>query len=258
MSAKEGNIQLQSQILELKEQVTAFNLTSENADAIAGYKAILPQLSQLPELLETNIKESLIIRHADLKGPLLNKLTDIEKAYFEATEQRFVSFIDHWEREGFNARQGSSLEDFKEAVSTLNGSIKQTNAEIWADWTDSLRAKFAVEEYLLDAQRGIDSVEQRRDEFKRKRDVFEEKSTRIPDDMAMIGDIRNLVKALVALLDQMDHDVPEEVKQFFDSISGHRGAAPISMLTPEVFEYLRENKALDNFVVQRPGHRRGY
>jgi len=258
VSAQEGNIQLQSQILDLKEQITAFNLTSENAEAIAGYKAILPQLSQLPELLKTNIKESLIMRHADLKGPLLNELTDIEKAYFEATEQRLVSFIDHWEKEGYNARQGSSLENFKDAVNALNGSIKQTNAEVWAEWTDSLRARFAVEEYLLDAQRGIDTVEQRRDEFKSKRAEFEEKSKRIPDDMVMIEDIRSLVKTLVGLWDQMDHDVPEEVKQFFDSISGYSGAAPISLLTPEVFEYLRENKALDNFVVQRPGHRRGH
>ena len=198
------------------------------------------------------------MRHADLKGHLLNELTDTEKAYFADAEQRLVSFIDHWEKEGYNARQGSSLENFKHAVNTLNRSIKQTNTEVWAEWTDRLRAKFAVEEYLLDAQRGIDTVEHRRDEFKLKRAEFEEKSKRIPDDMVMIQDIRNLVNTLVGLLDQMDHDVPEEVKQFFDSISGYSGAAPISMLTPEVFEYLRENKALDNFVVQRPGHRRGY
>jgi hypothetical protein len=258
VTVQDGNIQLQSQILELEEQIKAFNLTSENADAIAGYRAILPQLSHLPELLEANITEALIMRHADLKGPLLNELTDTEKAYFETTEQRFVSFVDHWEKEGYNARQGSSLENFKDAVNALIGSIKQTNVEIWAEWTDSLRANFAVEEYLLDAQRGIDTVEQRRDEFKSKRSVFYEKSKRIPDDMVMIEDIRSLAKSLVGLLDQMDHDVPEDVKQFFDSISGPYGAAPISLLTPEVFEYLRENKALDNFVVQRPGHRRGY
>lgn len=258
MRAQEETTKLQSEVLELKDQLEAFKLTSENADAIKGYQEILEQLTDLPHELESNVQKALIVRHANLKGPLSNKLTETELEHFNTTTKSLKLFIEHWEEEDYNARQEDFLENFGIAVKSLTKNMKETNWGLWANWTNGLRSSFAVEEYLLDAQRGLDAVEERRNEFKIKRDIFEEKSKRIPDDITAIVEIRGLVESLKELMSQMDHELPDEVKKFFESMSGIGGGAPISLLTPSVIEYLRENKALDNFVVQRPGNRRGY
>ena len=258
MRAQEETTKLQSEILELKSQLEAFKLTSENANAIKGYQEILKQLTDLPSELKSNVQKALIVRHANLKSRLSNKLTETELEHFDTTTKSLKLFIKHWEAEDYNARQGDFLENLGIAVKSLTNNMKETNWGLWANWTDELRASFAVEEYLLDAQQGLDAVEERRKEFKSKRDIFEEKSKSIPDDIAAIEEIRGLVEFLKGLMSQMNHEIPEEVKQFFASMSGFGGGAPISLLTPSVIEYLRANKALDNFVVQRPGSRRGY
>ena len=258
MNTKTGNTQLQSEIVTLKDEVEAFNVTSENADAIYEYQQISELLSQLPSDLKASVNKAHIVRHPDFKSPLTNKLNEEEKIQFHAAKIALNTFIDHWDTQDYNARQGNSLGDFQSTFKKLTLSIKEQNSHLWTEWVDENRSRFFIEENLLDAQRGLDDVENRRNKFKAKRESFEEKVKLIPYDIAAIKDLRGLVENLIELLNQMNHDVPEEVKIFFDKVSGFGDGALISLLTPEVYEYLRVNGALDNFVVRRVGSRRGY
>jgi chromosome segregation ATPase len=258
VSDQDTKTRLQSEVLQLREQVDAFSETSDNAEAINEYSALLGQLATLSDDLKVQVTEIRVARHVDLGGSLRNSLSESEKINFDSSEEALKKFLQHWEQQGYNARQGNWLQNLENAFKALTRNIKDTNRVSWANWIGDLRTSFAVEDYLLDAQQGLDAVEHRRDKFKTDRETFDEKAKKIPDNITAINDLSDIAKNLAALLNQMDHNVPEEVRQFFNYVSTASEGAPITLLTPEVIEYLSDNNALGNFVVKRPGQRRGY
>ena len=256
MSDNESISTLQLEVSQLNGQVEPFNQTSDNATAMENYQAIISQIGQLPDSLDKHAKMALLVRDPNVKGDL--SLSESEKEFFKKCEKACENFIKRWNKEDYNANQGNDLEKFSTALKSLAEGIKSTNENLWTQWIGDLRASFQVEDYLLEAQKGLDEVERRREEFVKNSQAFDERTKYIPNDKNGITEIQSLVEKLRILSSQMDHDVPEVVRKFLEYAGDINKGAPIKLLTPEVIDYLEKKDALQNFVVKRSGHRRGY
>jgi hypothetical protein len=256
MIDEDGMSVLQSEISGLKSQLDAFNQTSDNAAAIANYQAIIERIGQLPDNLDDHFKRTLLLRHPDLKGDL--SLTESEQALFETCAESLKQFDNHWTENDYNARQGNTLEDLSISLEDFSVAIKNTNQSLWHQWTEELRVSFDVEDYLLEAQKGLDIVERRRTAFENTRKRFDGMTKNMPSDDKDIAAVRSLAEDLRNLSSQMEHDIPDAVRVFFEHAADINNGASINLLTPEVIDYLTEKDALENFVVKRSGYRRGY
>ena len=96
---------------------------------------------------------------------------------------------------------------------------------------EGLRASFQVEDYLLEAQKGLDEVERRRNEFVKNSQAFDERTKYIPNDKNGITEIQSLAEKLRILSSQIDHDVPEGVRKFLEYAGDINKGAPIGLLT---------------------------
>jgi len=247
---------LQSEISGLKRQLDAFNQTSDNAAAIDNYQAIIDRIGQLPDKLDDHFKRALLLRHPDLKGDL--SLTESEQALFETCAESLKKFDNHWNESDYNARQGNTLEDLSISLEDFTVAIKNTNQSLWHQWTEELRVSFDVEDYLLEAQKGLDIVERRRRTFEDTRKRFDGMIKNMPSNDEDIAAVGSLAEDLRNLSSQMEHDIPDAVRVFFERAADINNGASIDLLTPEVIDYLAEKDALANFVVKRSGYRRAY
>jgi hypothetical protein len=87
---------------------------------------------------------------------------------------------------------------------------------------------------------------------------FDGMTKNMPSDDKDIAAVRSLAEDLRNLSSQMEHDIPDAVRVFFEHAADINNGASINLLTPEVIDYLTEKDALENFVVKRSGYRRGY
>lgn len=256
MTNQDGMSVLQSEISGLKRELDAFNQTSDNAAAIDNYQAIIDRIGQLPDKLDDHFKRALLLRQPALKGDL--SLTESEQPLFETCVESLKQFANHWNENDYNALQGNTQEDLSISLEGFTVAIENTNQSLWHQWTEELRVSFDVEDYLLEAQKGLDIVERRRTDFENTRKRFDGMIKNMPIDDKYIAEVGSLAENLRKLSSQMEHDIPDTVRVFFERAADSNNGASIDLLTPEVIDYLTEKDALANFVVKRSGYRRGY
>lgn len=71
---------------------------------------------------------------------------------------------------------------------------------------------------------------------------------RTADDVLQL---RQVVKGCRDELQKIEHDVPEEVKAFFRAV--YANVATLSLLTPGVLDWLRENRQLEQYAIRSVG-----
>ncbi|MDC1351459.1 hypothetical protein N8265_06005 [Oceanospirillaceae bacterium] len=253
MSDNSPQTRLEIEISNLRKHIDIFGKSSEIVSAKSGYKTILLKLKGHDVKLRETIKQAKIARHPDLKGEIVHKLNDLEYESFKKSRSAFETFQKYWNEHDYKTTQGDELNDLVLNFNALANQISKTNTKLWGDWLHSLQETFDVEEYRLNAQRGIASVEDRRDRFKRERENFRVLVSKIPESMSDITKIKDVAEVLSGLLGLMDHNEPEDVKAFFDALDNPPYGAVIGLLTPGVIRYLEDQGGLGEYLVRRRG-----
>jgi hypothetical protein len=70
----------------------------------------------------------------------------------------------------------------------------------------------------------------------------------LPADPTVVERARSLAAELVRIAGRFDFDVKPEVKAFLEAVQA--GGAPLSLLTPEVLEWLRTGDAMDSYRIR--------
>jgi len=78
---------------------------------------------------------------------------------------------------------------------------------------------------------------------------FNQHRNRIPSTVEALRELHTYSKDLADIEFVENDDVPQSVRAFFSATSTATGAS-LDLLTPEVFEWLRTNKMLANYVVR--------
>jgi len=243
--------QLETEISTLRKQIDIYGKSSEIVLAKSGYETILSKLKGHDVKLQQTTKQAKIARHSDLNGEIVNKLNNSEHESFERSRSVLETFQKYWDESDYKVTQGDELNNLVLNFDALAMQISTTNTKLWSDWLHSLQEKFTIEEYLLKDQRGIASVEERRDRFKEEQENFNILVSKIPVDVSDIKKIKDVSEVLTGLKGQMDLKVPEDVKEFFDALGKPPFGALISLLTPEVISYLEDQGGLGEYLVKR-------
>ena len=161
-------------------------------------------------------------------------------------------FIVAWGKQKSNVLQTNIVDDNYIAFEELGKEYSLKIKDYWVGWVEKLEVSFKVEDCMLETQRDIPTLSDTYDRYIDLRKKFKDKTKEIPDDVFTVQNIENIALELKILREQMEFDIPADVAEFFKHIqSSTKSQAPLSLLTPSVLEWLKEENLLGGFTIHR-------
>lgn len=167
-------------------------------------------------------------------------------------------FAARWGKEGYEARQGDDLALTTDILEAFVRAGSGEEDKCWQDWLDSLERLVALEDVRLRSQKNIPGMEKIHDDFVQTRTKFRELVAEFPEDSNDIERLQQISVTMQELRNKMRFDLPEEVATFFKELDSVSRRVSLAKMTAEVFEWLRSNDLLDDYVVSPRGTVRGY
>lgn len=148
--------------------------------------------------------------------------------------------------------QNDSLTNCVSQLGALHKDLSKELKDTWDAWLEELHQQVHVDDKTLNFQKNANKFDDIASDYERQRQDFENLTQSQPVYGEKIHQIRALAEKLYSLRSMMKTDWPDVVQAFFNRINGPQSLRPtLSTLTPEVLEWLRDEKMLDEFVITR-------
>ncbi len=247
---------LLEQIKDLESQFNALVSGSESREAIDDYVNILQKINPVvADFTEKVNQRSVLMELPDDNSPEGFSLSEQEKML----NIRVCSdiFDENFKEKDHKVSHGDDLSNLCNSIEGIIVIVSSKNKLGWSSWIQSLASSIDISESLLAEQENIPHLLKICEQYRQKMTSFNVLIVRIPTEVTTILEISKLADELKELIEKMDFKLPEEVKEFFKSIHSviDRNEAPLSMLSNEVLQWLRDSGELDRFVVKRRGIR---
>lgn len=236
-------------------------------DTVAGHYGRLkyqyPALQRLPSELKVNWKED---QRNELKNAAnsvnnllsqwsrwLNNQTQLAvAANTQASNEPLDETLTTQEPTAYDIIQNDSLTNCVSQALSLHRTLSDQLKNAWEEWQQILYQQIQVDSKTLDAQQKLEKLKEIADEYLSLRDKFDTLIQPLPENGESVTKIRAMAEQLNTLRGMMKTDWPEAVQHFLDRINGPQRSKPtLSALTTEVFEWLRDEDMLEEFVITR-------
>lgn len=244
---------LSQQIQELQTQLELSNQSKASKQIINEYTEIYKHLEPGYIGLNKSIKRF----NALEEMPEMPKISVAVQTLATATRTAFNGFYARWSITPQEARQGNELAIIENSLESLANTFNGELKNYWDAWIRELQNNAILEEVLLDSQTLIPGKEAIYSEYIIKKNLFNGKSEKLPDEGSVVGDIKLLTERMIELIGQMEFNLPNDVKIFFKHLrsSQYGGKAPLRLLTKSVLDWLEVNKMSDKFFVEQMNRR---
>lgn len=236
-------------------------------DTVAGHYSRLkyqyPALQSLPSELRVNWRED---QRNELKNAAnsvnnllsqwsrwLNNQTQVAAAAnTQASDEPLDETLTMQEPTAYDIIQNDSLTNCVSQALSLHRTMSDQLKNAWEEWQQILYQQIQVDSKTLDAQQKLEKLKEIADEYLILRDKFDTLIQPLPENGESVTKIRTMAERLNTLRGMMKTDWPEAVQNFLDRINGpQRNKPTLSALTTEVFEWLRDEDMLEDFVITR-------
>ncbi|MEN4511290.1 hypothetical protein V7S82_01320 [Enterobacter hormaechei subsp. steigerwaltii] len=234
-------------------------------DTVAGHYCRLkyqyPALQLLPPELRVSWRED---QRNELKNVVngvnnllsqwrrwLNNQTQVA-ADTQASDEPLDGVVATQEPTAYDIIQNDSLTNCVSQAISLHRTLSDQLKNAWEEWQQILHQQIQVDSKTLDAQQKLEKLKEIADEYLSLRDKFDTLIQPLPENGESVTKIRAMAEHLNTLRGMMKTDWPEAVQNFLDRINGpQRNKPTLSALTTEVFEWLRDEDMLEDFVITR-------
>jgi hypothetical protein len=236
-------------------------------DTVAGHYGRLkyqyPALQSLPPDLRVNWRED---QRNELKNAAnsvnnllsqwsrwLNNQTQVAAAAnTQASDEPLDETLTMQEPTAYDIIQNDSLTNYVSQALSLHRTLSDQLKNAWEEWQQILYQQIQVDSKTLDAQQKLEKLKEIADEYLSLRDKFDTLIQPLPENGESVTKIRAMAEQLNTLRGMMKTDWPVAVQNFLDRINGpQRNKPTLSALTTEVFEWLRDEDMLEDFVITR-------
>lgn len=236
-------------------------------DTVAGHYGRLkhqyPALQRLPSELRVCWRED---QRNELKNAAnsvnnllsqwsrwLNSQTQVAAvANTQASDEPLDETLTTQEPTAYDIIQNDSLTNCVSQALSLHRTLSDQLKNAWEEWQQILYQQIQVDSKTLDAQQKLEKLKEIADEYLSLRDKFDTLIQPLPENGESVTKIRTMAEHLNTLRGMMKTDWPEAVQNFLDRINGpQRNKPTLSALTTEVFEWLRDEDMLEDFVITR-------
>lgn len=250
-------IPLMQQIDEVNLQLDLLVDGDENRIAIDAYENLFKKFVPVIKKLEDNCAKRTLIKGIppdDLE--LHEQFFDLLKGNLDITivALNALNILEEkWTKDDHKVIQDDSFDNSIQSINTLTKALADTNKLIWDAWCSQLLDSFNITDAELSSIEHIDKYNVIFTTFKNGRTSFKEKTLNLPTKAYQIDELQSLANQLQLLIKDIDFDIPEEVKVFFDHINNPicGNKAPLKLLTPEVLKWIESNNESAHFSIGR-------
>lgn len=152
-----------------------------------------------------------------------------------------------------------SVSDEKNTLYSLTEALKQTaklysdtHQQVWRDWSEEKISLAQVDEFILEQQKKVHGSAELHERYVRTKKDFDEQVEVFNFDSVSLLRIQQLAQKCAELKGEMNtENLPEGVKKLFDELNCIGGVALVSMLTPDVMQWLADNNKLNSLVIKQ-------
>ena len=245
---------LAERVAEMDQEVERGRSNHEHKVALDAYA----------EILNTSEPALDVIRTARRQQTVLKSQLTVEEDPVSAQEQlerrqTALACLNEletaWRESDYKVKQSGEFARFTTAVKNYGRSLEQHNKKMFRSWVEETDAQVSVPEAILDLQRKVPELSDLADKYERAYNRFKDRSQSPPASAREAQELLVACEAIKASTDGMVLDLPEPVKQFFDSLKSASAAdgAPLKLLNDIVLKWLDENGQTENYVIRRKG-----
>lgn len=234
-------------------------------DTVAGHygrlKCQYPALQLLPSELRVSWREDQRNELKNVVNGVNNLLSQWSRwlnnqtraaADTQASDEPLDGVVATQEPTAYDIIQNDSLTNCVTLALGLHRTLSDQLKNAWEEWQQILYQQIQVDSKTLDAQQKLEKLKEIADEYLSLRDKFDTLIQPLPENGESVTKIRAMAEHLNTLRGMMKTDWPEAVQNFLDRINGpQRNKPTLSALTTEVFEWLRDEDMLEDFVITR-------
>ncbi|GAL28904.1 hypothetical protein JCM19239_2145 [Vibrio variabilis] len=246
---------IKEHISKLGRQIELRKAAKQFESKIADNSTILKRLDKVNgELQEQTKRTQLLMRLDRFEGKSLEIAQDVEQSASNAKNylERYRTL---WNEKNYLALQDNCLKDTEEQISKYTDQLKAITKESFEQWCSEQIAKFEVGDVILEQQKTFPDKVKIHDDYVSEQRAFNNLVNSFAWTESELHLLFQKAGQLADLYDQMNHEaLPEEVKKFLSGVRSVSTRSTLSLLTPEVLEWLKENQMLDMFVVSQSGY----
>lgn len=241
---------LRDQLAQLQQEIVYYRDASSLGDIKESLKTISERIDVAARGIEGEAR----------KNKCLNNIEDVD-LYVEGgvdalqqTSEKLEVFKSLW-----SEVEHESVSDEKNTLYLLTDALKQTaklysdyHQEVWRDWSEEKKSLAQVDKFILEQQKKVHGNAELYDRYVRAKKDFDEQVEGFNFDSIRLQRIQQLAQKCAELKGEMNtKDLPEGVKKLFDELNRIGGVALVSMLTPEVMQWLEDNNKLNSLVIKQ-------
>ena len=237
------------QLQKVDHELDLLSKSSQNARAIEETNELVSEL----EGPYTSLKESTALRQT-LRNLPNEYLVDINMEE-KSTIHELVTLLDliesKWNEIRHEVRQTKEKTSLIEKMTALSKQFSTNSRMMWQTFVNAERVRFEVTDAEISSARiGAKDNSAKVRQFEQYRNQFNEKSKGLPSSPESIADLREVANNLEQLKAQIEWQLPDEVKRFYQQLDA---GAPLTSLTKTVLGWLKEHNALKDLHIKRKG-----
>ncbi|HCZ9034612.1 TPA: hypothetical protein O4F91_001208 [Vibrio alginolyticus] len=241
---------LKDQLAQLQQEIVYYEDAASLGDIIESFKTISERIDRAAKGVESEAR----------KHECLSNIEDVElfveggaDALQQATEN-LKAFKSLW-----SEVKHESVSDEKNTLYLLTDALKKTaklysdtHQQVWRDWSEEKISLAQVDYFILEQQKKVHGNAELYDRYIKAKKDFDEQVDGFNFDSVRLYRILQLAQKCAELKGEMNtEDLPDGVKKLFDELNRIGGVALVSMLTPEVMQWLADNNRLNSLVIKQ-------
>lgn len=241
---------LKSQIAELNEQIGYYHNSANLEDQMNALKTISTRIANPSNRIEEEAKKLDCL-----------KLIDGVELYCEGGElsletasERYLAFKNLWgEVEDQSLTdEANTLYEMTQAVTKVADLLANNHHVIWQEWAEEQKGLANVNDVILEQQKSVHRNIELYNNYTRAKREFDNQMDGFTFDQGQLARIQQFAKQCAEFKSQMNTEaLPGGVKKLFDALQNPGAVAFVSMLTPEVMDWLEKNNKLDTLMVKQ-------
>lgn len=246
---------IKEQISKLGRQIDLRKEAKQFESKIKDNTIILERLDKANGKLQEQTKRAQLLMGLDrFEGKSLEIDQDVEQSALNA-KNNLESFRALWNKENHLALQNNCLKEAEDQISLYTTQLKTITDLSFEQWCSEQIAKFEVGDVILEQQKTFPDKIKIHDDYVSEQRAFNNLIQGFAWTESELHSLFQKASQLADLYDQMNHEaLPEDVKKFLSGVRSVSIRSTLSLLTPEVLEWLKENQMLDMFVVSQSGY----
>ncbi|RYG89396.1 MAG: hypothetical protein EON59_01495 [Alphaproteobacteria bacterium] len=151
------------------------------------------------------------------------------------------------ERTSVTLKKGQAWKAMLAETATATVDVEKSLITAWKEFRSAIFAgdtPAKISGTLAGTQGNIDAL----DAYRATYDAFNRQFLTLPSDGAVVTRARDLAAELMLIAGRFDYNVEPDVKAFLAAVQA--GGAPLSLLTPEVWKWLKDGEGMDAYRVR--------